>query len=87
MALGFDPIAFAIIGIIAIETGLLTPPFGILVFTVKAAVTDEKNLSTGEIFRGSVPYWVALLGAVLLITIFPQIATWLPNLGNAVVVK
>ncbi|MFZ9551824.1 MAG: TRAP transporter large permease [Hylemonella sp.] len=33
-ALGFDPIAFAIIGIIAIETGLLTPPFGILVFTV-----------------------------------------------------
>ncbi len=87
MALGFDPIAFAIIGIIAIETGLLTPPFGILVFTVKAAVTDEKDLSTGEIFRGSVPYWFALLGAVLLITIFPQIATWLPNLGNAVVVK
>ena len=36
--LGFDPLAFAIIGILAIETGLLTPPFGILVFTVKAAV-------------------------------------------------
>jgi C4-dicarboxylate transporter DctM subunit len=87
MALGFDPIAFAIIGIIAIETGLLTPPFGILVFTVKAAVTDEKDLSTGEIFRGAAPYWVALLGAILFIIIFPQIATWLPNLGNAVAVK
>lgn len=44
VALGFDPIAFAIIGILAIETGLLTPPFGILVFTVKAAITDEKIL-------------------------------------------
>lgn len=85
VALGFDPIAFAILGIIAIETGLLTPPFGILVFTVKAAVTDEKDLSTGEIFRGSVAYWVALLGVIVVIAIFPQVATWLPNLGNAVV--
>ncbi len=41
VALGFDPLAFAIIGILAIETGLLTPPFGILVFTVKAAVPDR----------------------------------------------
>src|SRR3546814_8246017 len=43
-ALGFDPIAFAIIGILAIETGLLTPPLGILVFTVKPAVKDEPDL-------------------------------------------
>ena len=84
IALGFDPIAFAIIGIIAIETGLLTPPFGILVFTVKAAVTDEKDLSTGEIFKGSVPYWIMLLIAILSLVFFPQVATWLPNLGNAV---
>ena len=42
VALGYDPIAFAIIGIIAIETGLLTPPFGILVFTVKAALPEER---------------------------------------------
>jgi tripartite ATP-independent transporter DctM subunit len=82
VALGFDPIAFAIIGILAIETGLLTPPFGILVFTVKAAVTDEKKLSTSEIFAGSVPYWIALLTAIVLITIFPKVATWLPSLGN-----
>jgi C4-dicarboxylate transporter, DctM subunit len=81
-ALGFDPIAFAILGILAIETGLLTPPFGILVFTVKAAVPDEKNLSTGEIFSGATPYWIALLTAIVLIAMFPQIATWLPNLGN-----
>jgi TRAP-type C4-dicarboxylate transport system permease large subunit len=84
MALGFDPIAYAIIGILAIETGLLTPPFGILVFTVKAAITDEKDLKNGEIFRGCVPYWIALLTAILFIIAFPEIATWLPNLGNAV---
>jgi tripartite ATP-independent transporter DctM subunit len=87
VALGFDPIAFAIIGILAIETGLLTPPFGILVFTVKAAITDEKDLKNGEIFRGSVPYWIALLSAILFIIAFPQVATWLPNLGNAVAVS
>jgi tripartite ATP-independent transporter DctM subunit len=87
MALGFDPIAFALIGILAIETGLLTPPFGILVFTVKAAVPDEPDLKNGEIFRGSVAYWVCLLGAILAIVAFPQLATWLPNLGNTVVPK
>jgi len=85
VALGFDPIAFAIIGILAIETGLLTPPFGILVFTVKAALPDEKNLRPGEIFYGSIPYWFALLTAILFIVFFPEVATWLPNLGNETV--
>jgi hypothetical protein len=87
VALGFDPIAFAIIGILAIETGLLTPPFGILVFTVKAAVMGEPDLKNGEIFRGSVPYWIALLSAIIFIVFFPSLATWLPNLGNAVALK
>ncbi|MCX7254196.1 MAG: TRAP transporter large permease [Burkholderiales bacterium] len=87
VALGFDPIAFAIIGILAIETGLLTPPFGILVFTVKAAVMGEPDLKNGEIFRGCIPYWIALLSAILFIVFFPSLATWLPNLGNAVALK
>jgi tripartite ATP-independent transporter DctM subunit len=82
MALGFDPLAFAIIGILAIETGLLTPPFGILVFTVKAAVPDEKDLTPAEIFRGAGPFWVVLITAIVLIAVFPQIASWLPNVGN-----
>ncbi|HWW47365.1 MAG TPA: TRAP transporter large permease [Xanthobacteraceae bacterium] len=81
MALGYDPLAFAMIGIIAIETGLLTPPFGILVFTVKAALPEE-NVSVGEIFRGSIPFWICLLAVIGLIIAFPQIATWLPNLGK-----
>ncbi len=78
-ALGFDPLAFAIMGILAIETGLLTPPFGILVFTVKAAVPD-KSVTLAEIFRGAIPYWIVLLSVVALLAIFPQIATFLPRL-------
>ncbi len=81
VALGYDPIAFAILGILAIETGLLTPPFGILVFTVKAALPQE-NVSTGEIFAGSVPYWICLLIVIVILAAFPQLATWLPNLGR-----
>jgi tripartite ATP-independent transporter DctM subunit len=79
VALGFDPLAFAIIGILAIETGLLTPPFGILVFTVKAAVPD-KSVTLAEIFRGSIPYWIVLLAVVVLLAIFPKLATFLPSL-------
>ena len=82
MALGFDPLAFAIIGILAIETGLLTPPFGILVFTVKAAIPDEKDLKPAEIFWGAIPFWIVLLATIVLVAIFPQIASWLPNVGN-----
>jgi tripartite ATP-independent transporter DctM subunit len=79
-ALGMDPLAFAIIGILAVETGLLTPPFGILVFTVKAALPEERSMSVGEIFRGAVPYWAALLSVIAAIAVFPPIASWLPNL-------
>ncbi|WP_210252110.1 TRAP transporter large permease [Rhodoplanes serenus] len=77
--LGFDPLAFAIIGILAIETGLLTPPFGILVFTVKAAVPD-RSVELAEIFRGAIPYWIVLLAVVVAVAVVPQLATFLPNL-------
>jgi tripartite ATP-independent transporter DctM subunit len=77
--LGFDPLAFAIMGILAIETGLLTPPFGILVFTVKAAVPD-RSVALGEVFRGSIPYWIVLLGVVAALAVFPKLATFLPGL-------
>ncbi|NBO04333.1 MAG: TRAP transporter large permease [Betaproteobacteria bacterium] len=76
-AVGFDPLAFAIMGIIAIETGLLTPPFGILVFTVRAALPQEK-IPLDEIFRNAIPYWICLLVLVISLGIWPQLATWLP---------
>lgn len=79
VSLGYDPIAFAIIGIIAIEAGLLTPPFGLLVYTVKAAIQDD-DVSIMEIFKSSTPYWIVMLIGMVLIAIFPEIATWLPGL-------
>jgi len=81
VSLGYDPIAFAIVGIIAIEAGLLTPPFGLLVYTVKAAIQDEDDgISIMQIFRSSTPYWFIMLVAMIAIANFPQIATYLPNL-------
>jgi C4-dicarboxylate transporter, DctM subunit len=79
--LGFDPVAFAIIGILAVECGLLTPPFGLLVFTVKAAISD-KTVPLSEIFIGAMPYWIVLLLVFAAIAIVPEIATFLPNLGT-----
>jgi C4-dicarboxylate transporter, DctM subunit len=79
VSVGFNSIAFAIIGILAIEAGLLTPPFGLLVYTVKAAI-DDRDLSIGSIFVSAAPYWAILLLSVALVAIFPEIATYLPSL-------
>lgn len=81
VSLGYDPIAFAIVGIIAIEAGLLTPPFGLLVYTVKAAIQDEDDsISIMTIFKSSTPYWFIMLVGMIAIISFPQIATYLPSL-------
>lgn len=79
LAFGFDQLSFAILGIIAIEAGLLTPPFGLLVYTVKASIQDHE-VGVHRIFAASVPYWGIMLLAVLLIIAFPGIANYLPNL-------
>lgn len=79
--LGYDPIAFAIIGIIAIEAGLLTPPFGLLVYTVKSAIQGiDPDMSVMTIFKSSTPYWMVMLIGMVLIINFPIIATFLPRL-------
>ena len=78
-SLGYDPIAFAIIGIVAIEAGLLTPPLGLCVYTVKGSVSDPEA-TLGKIFLGSIPYWIILIILVFLIAFFPGLATWLPSL-------
>jgi tripartite ATP-independent transporter DctM subunit len=79
--LGYDPLAFAIIGIIAIEAGLLTPPFGLLVYTVKSAILSlDPDVNVMTIFKSSTPYWIIMLIGMILIIIFPQIATYLPKI-------
>ncbi len=79
VAAGLDEIAFAIYGILIIEAGLLTPPMGLLIFTVKAAVPDP-SVTLAETFRGSIPYWLMMLGVAALLLLIPGLATWLPSL-------
>jgi len=75
--LGYDPISFAIIGILAIEAGLLTPPLGLCVYTVKGCIVDP-DITLGRIFYGSVPYWILLIVLAILVMMYPGIANWLP---------
>lgn len=69
--LDFNLIHFGIITVIAVEIGLLTPPFGISVFTVKSTLNDP-NVSVESIFAGTLPYIAVMLLVLLLIAIFPS---------------
>lgn len=76
--LGFNLLWFGIVATISIETGLITPPFGMSVFVVKGAVGDLLEIE--DIFIGSFPFLLIILLTVLVLTVFPDLVTWLPNL-------
>jgi len=78
-AAGFDMIWFGVMTVIAVEIGLLTPPFGLSVFTIKSALNDP-TLQLGDIFRGTFPFVLAMLACLLVLTAVPEIATWLARL-------
>jgi C4-dicarboxylate transporter, DctM subunit len=78
-AADFDLIWFGIMTVIAVEIGLLTPPFGISVYAIKSAM-DDRHLKVGEIFRGAFPFVLTMLVVLTIIAIFPGIATWLARL-------
>ena len=71
---GYNEYAFAIMGILAIEAGLLTPPVGLLVYAVKGAVED-KSVQLSEIFSGSIPYWILMLIVLAMVWVMPGLAT------------
>ncbi len=75
---GFDLVHFGIITVIAVEAGLLTPPFGISVFTVKATLAD-RSVKIEEIFAGAIPFVLVMLAALALIVAFPSLSTVLVN--------
>jgi tripartite ATP-independent transporter DctM subunit len=76
---GFDLIWFGVLTVVAVEMGLLTPPFGLSVYTIKSAM-DDPDLKVGDIFRGALPFVGAMVVALTLIVAFPSIATWLARL-------
>ncbi len=70
--LGFDLVHFGIITVIAVEVGLLTPPFGISIFTVHATLAD-RSTKLESIFAGALPFVGVMLAVLALIAAFPQL--------------
>lgn len=76
-ATGVDLIWFGIIVVLVVEIGLLTPPIGMNVFVVKSVV---RQVAVRDIFMGVMPFLAALVLALVLVFLMPQLATFLPNL-------
>ncbi len=72
-AFGFDLIHFGVITVLAVEMGLLTPPFGISVFTVKSTLNDPR-VSVESIFAGAMPFVGAMFLVLLLVCAFPRLS-------------
>jgi len=77
MKLGFDPIWFGVMIVLVGEMGVITPPVGVNVFVIKGIAPD---IPLYRIFRGIIPFLVALIVFTILLMIFPKIATFLPSL-------
>jgi tripartite ATP-independent transporter DctM subunit len=74
--LGFDPYWFAIVFTINMEIGLITPPVGLNLYIIKSITPD---VSLSKILRGSFPFMCMMALSILILCIFPEIVTWLPD--------
>lgn len=79
-SLGFDPIWFALIMLLALEISFTTPPFGLLLFVMKGVAPSDTTMR--QIYTAAIPFILCSLLLVVLLVIFPQIALWLPGLGR-----
>lgn len=77
VAIGFNPIWFGVVAVLMMEAGLITPPVGLNVYTIAGIA---KGVPMGEIFRGSMPFLLAIIATAVILTIFPIIALYLPSL-------
>src|SRR5207248_10301733 len=73
-----DPIWFGVLFLICMQLGLLTPPFGLLLFTMKGVA--PASITMHEVYAAALPYIVFGLIVLVAIFFFPAIATWLPRL-------
>ena len=77
MVLGYDPIWFGVIMVLIVQIGVITPPIGMNVFAISGVA---KGVPLSTIFRGIMPFWIAMIIAIAILIAFPQIALFLPNL-------
>ncbi len=75
LALGFDPVWFGVVSVMVMEMGQITPPVGVVVFALSGVA---KGIPMETIFRGITPFVLMIILGVILVTLFPSIATWLP---------
>lgn len=73
--LGFEAVWLGVVLVVAIEIGLITPPLGLVAYTIKSSLGDEVTLE--EIFAGSFPFVVVMLLFLVLLVLFPPITLWL----------
>jgi TRAP-type C4-dicarboxylate transport system permease large subunit len=80
---GFDPYWFAVIFTINMEIGLITPPVGLNLYVINGIAPD---ISLPTILKGAFPFMLCMVVAIIILCIFPEIATWLPTamMGAAV---
>jgi tripartite ATP-independent transporter DctM subunit len=74
---GFEPLWFGVMYLICMQLGLLTPPFGMLLFTMRSVA--PKSVATGELFRAVTPYVLFGLLMLAMVMLAPPLATWLPS--------
>jgi C4-dicarboxylate transporter DctM subunit len=75
-AFGVDPVHFGVVFIFNLSIGTITPPMGTVMFTT-CSITGVK---VDEFVREAVPFWIALLVCLLIITYVPAVSLWLPRL-------
>jgi TRAP-type C4-dicarboxylate transport system permease large subunit len=73
---GMDIVWFGVITVVAVEIGLLTPPFGVSVYTVKSALNDTR-ITVRDIFAGAFPFVLMMVAVLVLLVAFPKLSTWL----------
>lgn len=78
-AFGMDVVWFGVITVVAVEIGLLTPPFGVSVYTVKSALNDPR-ITVRDIFAGSFPFVLMMVVVLVILAAFPSLSTWLAYL-------
>jgi len=76
VAIGYDPLWFGVIFMILIEMALITPPIGMNLFVVQS-VRGEGSFR--DVTLGAVPFVIAMLVMIAILTVFPSLATWLPT--------
>jgi len=77
--LGFDPLWFAMMVCVNLQTSFMTPPFAYAIFYLRGAADPSLGVTTAHIIRGVIPFVILILVALVLLVIFPQIILWLPE--------